>query len=139
VPNSDLKRRAADVFDAGVGKRVEENESEAPEIGEKKRRTGGVGSGSRKNHKREGNLKRRTERLAAKLKEEGETVKSDLSSIVEDGSAASTGWHGIAPSLNDRQIINKGLRQQHTTESLEKIPSHKIQRVGHFQWRFFTI
>lgn len=90
----------------GINNEAGEDGNLEPERAKKKRRTGSRGAASRKNHKRAGNPMRKLERLSGKLLKGGATVGSSLFSIVEDGSAASTGWHGAMPTLNDQEQID---------------------------------
>jgi hypothetical protein len=94
------------VTENGISNKSGEDGKLEPERAKKKRRTGDRGAGSRKNHKRAGNPVRKLERLSRNLQKEGATVGSSQFSIVEDGSAASTGWHGAMPTLNDQKQID---------------------------------
>ena len=96
----------ANVTENGISDKTGEDGTPEPERAKKKRRTGDRGAGSRKNHRRAGNPVRKLERLSRNLQKGGATVGSSSFSIVEDGSAASTGWHGATPTLNDQKQID---------------------------------
>ena len=94
------------VTENGISNKAGEDGKLEPERARKKRRTGSRGAGSRKNHKQAGNPVRKLERLSGNLQKGGATIGSSLFSIVEDGSATSTGWHGAMPTLKDQEQID---------------------------------
>lgn len=104
-PNATGSKRKADVA-------LNHTSDAAPEDGEliqggseKKPRTDRRGASSKNNHKRAGNPARKLERLSQKLQKAGLTVLNGSYSIVEDGSASSTGWQGATPTLSDCEKI----------------------------------
>lgn len=96
----------ANMTENGISNKTSEDGTLEPERAQKKCHTSDRGAGSRKNHKQAGNPVCKLERLSRNLQKGGTTVGSSLFSIVEDGSATSTGWHGAIPTLNNQKQID---------------------------------